>query len=266
MTQTVFFLTGCASGIGQHMAQVLSAEDNCVLATDINADDLPPASDTLLPRQLDVRDENQWGDLIQEVIDKWGRIDVLINIAAYLRPAYIIDMTAADIHQQMDVNAKGVMLGMQAVIPHMMEKGTGHIINIASLAGIAPIPGIALYSASKHAVRAISIAAALELAKHNIAVSVVCPDAVQTPMLDLEKNYDEAALVFTAPRILRVEDVEKAIRTALKTKRMEITVPRARGWLVKVSGILPGLARIVHPILTRQGLRKLRKIRERESE
>jgi 3-oxoacyl-[acyl-carrier protein] reductase len=266
MTQKVFFLTGCASGIGKHLAQVLSADGHTVVATDIKVDGLPPASDTLLPRALDVRDDNQWGNLIQEVIDSWGRIDILINIAAYLSPGYIKDMTADDIHQQMDVNAKGVMLGMQAVIPHMIESGTGHIINIASLAGIAPIPGIALYSASKHAVRAISIAAALELAKHNIAVSVICPDAVQTPMLDLEKNYDEAALVFTAPRVLTVEDVEKAIRVALKTQRTEITLPRHRGWLVKVSGILPGLARVIHPILTKQGLRKLRKIRASESE
>ncbi|MCI0711161.1 MAG: SDR family oxidoreductase [Chloroflexi bacterium] len=266
MSDNVFFLTGCASGIGKHMAEVLSGGGECVLATDINADDLPPASDTLIPRQLDVRDADRWKELADEAIQRWGRIDVLMNIAAYLNPTYIKDMTAEDIHLQMDINAKGVMLGMQAVIPHMLEAGGGHIINISSLAGIAPIPGIALYSASKHAVRAISLAAAFELRPYNIAVSVICPDAVQTPMLDLEKKHDEAALVFTAPRILSVEDVEKAIRVALKTRRLEITLPRSRGWLTKISGMMPGLAYHISPIFTRQGLRKLHKIRASESE
>lgn len=266
MSQKIFFLTGCASGIGKHIAEAFRADGYCVLATDINATDLSPASDTLIPRQLDVRDANRWQELVDEAMEKWGRIDVLINIAAYLRPSYLKDMTAEDIHWQMDINAKGVMLGMQAVIPHMLASGGGQIINLSSLAGIAPIPGIALYSASKHAVRAISIAAVLELRPHNIAVTVICPDAVQTPMLDLEKRYDEAALVFTAPRILTVEDVEKAIRVALKTRRIEITLPRERGWLTKISGILPGLAYRISPIFTRQGLRKLRKIRASESE
>jgi len=261
MSQQVYFLTGCASGIGKHMAQVLSADGHNIIATDINEDGLPPASDNLLPRQLDVRDADRWAELVDEAVQTWGRIDVLMNIAAYLLPAYIKDMSINDIHKHMDINAKGVMLGMHALIPHMMANGSGHIINISSLAGIAPIPGIALYSASKHAVRAISIASAIELASQNIAVTVICPDAVQTPMLDLEKQYDESALTFSAPKILSVTDIEQAIRVALRTRRMEITIPRYRGWLTKVSGILPTLASRIAPIFTKQGQKKLDKIR-----
>ncbi|NDJ34077.1 MAG: SDR family oxidoreductase [Chloroflexi bacterium] len=262
MSEKIFFLTGCASGIGKHLAQTLSAAGQQVIATDINAEGLPPASATLTPRQLDVRDADRWAALIEEAVGTWGRIDALVNVAAFLNPGTITAMSTEDIHRHMDVNAKGVMLGMHSVIPHMIAAGGGHVINISSLAGLAPVPGIALYSASKHAVRAISLAAAIELEPHGIAVTVICPDAVQTPMLDIQKPHDETALTFSAPRILSVEDVERAVRVALRTRRLEIALPRYRGWLTKLSGALPGLGHRLSHIFRRQGLRKLKRLRE----
>ena len=82
----------------------------------------------------------------------------------------------------------------------MIPLGSGHIVNIASLASLVPSPGLALYSASKYAVRAFSLAAAEELREHGVAVTTVCPDAVRTAMLDKQLDYPEAALTFTAPR------------------------------------------------------------------
>src|SRR5205823_4569252 len=110
----------------------------------------------------------------------------------------------------------------------------GHIINIASMAALAPIPGISLYSASKYAVRGFSLAAAQELRAHGVYVTVVCPDAVQTPMLDAQLAHDEAAATFSGPRLLTVEEVGRAIiGQGLARRPLEIYLPPSRGWLAR---------------------------------
>jgi len=247
----VMLLTGCASGIGQHMAGVLAGHR--LMLTDLNAETLPPDSENTRSRPLDVRDPTAWEAVISETVSHFGRLDVLMNIAGVIQPAYIADTTPAQIDLHVDVNIKGVMYGTWAVLGQMQKQGSGHIINMASLAALAPIPGIGVYSASKFAVRAFSLAAAVELRDKGISVSVVCPDAVQTPMLDLQRAYPEAVLTFSAPRILTVHDVEKALLLALEKRPLEITLPRYRGWLGKLAGALPGLALRLAPIFTRIG-------------
>src|SRR5690606_20076022 len=124
--------------------------------------------------------------LLGEIIASHGSLDLLLNVAGVLRPGHVHVLSAGEIDLHLDVNAKGVMYGTQAAAREMVRHGGGQIINIASMAALAPIPGIALYSASKFAVRAFSLAVAYELAPHNVRVSVICPDAVSTPMLDLQ--------------------------------------------------------------------------------
>ena len=132
---------------------------------------------------------------------------------------------------------------------------TGHIINISSLAGVAPIPGIALYSASKFAVRGFSIALAYELKRENIYVSVICPDAVNTPMLDLQVPYEEASLTFSGST-LEPLDISKLVIKCLKNKPIEITIPIHRGILAKLGNFFPGLAHILVEPLKKLGRRK----------
>src|SRR5205085_5137897 len=133
-------------------------------------------------------------------VTTYGRVDVLMNVAGYLLPGYIHETSADQIERHMDINAKGLMLGTQAAARVMVRQGQGHIINIASMAALAPVPGLCCYSASKYAVRAFSLAVAQELRPHGVYVTAVCPDAVQTPMLDLQVDYQEAAMTFSGRR------------------------------------------------------------------
>jgi 3-oxoacyl-[acyl-carrier protein] reductase len=266
----VMILTGCASGIGRHLVDVLAQRGHYLIATDINLQALQAYAvqagwnpERVLVHQLDVREAAAWEKIIKLAIDTWGCLDVLINSAAYLMPAYLADATPEHIDQHIDVNVKGLMYGTLAAAQAMIPQRHGHIINFASLAGMAPIPGIGLYSASKYAVRGFSLIAALELREKGIAVTTISPDAVQTPMLDLELQRDEAAITFTAPRILSVEDIGKIVLWVLEKKPLEIAVPRYRGWWAKIAGILPGLATRLHPIFNRQGRAKQQRERTR---
>ncbi len=251
MTQSlsgqVHLVTGAASGIGAHLARELLLRGARVCAADVNVDAMAPlramaGDDRLMVEALDVRDPAQWQALVDKVRSHWIRIDVVMNVAGVIRPGWIRAFPASDVHLQFDVNTKGVVFGTQAAARVMLEQGYGHIINIASLAGVAPIPGLSLYSASKFAVRGFTLAAAFELREKNIKVTAICPDAVQTPMLDEQVDREEAAMTFsgnTSP--LTVEDIAHAVfQRALPKAPLEILLPLKRGIIAKLGNTFPG--------------------------
>ena len=252
-----FFLTGCASGIGRHLAEVLLAAGHEVFATDLDEAALRAhawPADRVHLRRLDVTQSSAWDLVFAEAVRVMGRIDVLINVAGHLLPGYVGDFDAESVHRHLDVNTKGVIFGTHTAARHMLARGAGHIINIASLAALAPVPGIALYSASKYAVRGFSLAAAQELRPRGVAVTVVCPDAVRTPMLDLQIGYREAAMTFSGSRFLTVEDIANAIvRRVLPRRPLELYLPRSRALLARLADVFPRTALWLRPMLDRRG-------------
>jgi 3-oxoacyl-[acyl-carrier protein] reductase len=123
----------------------------------------------------------------------------------------------------------------------MVRQKKGHIINIASIAGIVPAWGFNLYNAAKFGVRGFTLAIAYELAEHNVAVTVVCPDAVETPMVKGMENNRAAAMVFGGSRTLSVDEIGNVIlQKGLLQKKLEVvhTVGN-RSWLVKLGGLIP---------------------------
>ncbi len=260
MNQEVILITGAASGIGRHFALSNQWEYRLAVA-DIQNDKLGSIfgeeTDMLLPLSLDVRSAENWRKAIAAAQNKFGRIDYLINVAGVSLPRFITDASPEYIDKHIDINTKGVLHGTTQMAQLMEEQGHGHIINIASLAGIAPVPGMSYYTASKFAVRGFSLAAALELREKNIFVTTICPDLVKTPMFDHQLTLpEEAALSFSgSTRVLSVADVELAIKKAMRKKPMEITLPASRGTLAKIGGAITGLSRLLYHNLYRKGLK-----------
>ena len=252
------FITGAASGIGLQLARRFQAAGWHVAASDLSKQALdkafPESGEALLLLTLDVRDAIAFGDAIQQTVAAWGSLDVLINNAGIIRPARIIDSTAEEAHNHIDVNLKGVIFGTQAAARCMRDQSQGgHIINIASMAGVAPVTGIGLYTASKFGVRAFSLVAAEELQEAGIAVTVICPDLVDTPMLDLQLDHPEAAITFSGPGALATDRIADAVFTALRCKPLEMLLPRHRGWLAKLASAFPGLVSPLRKQMERRG-------------
>jgi 3-oxoacyl-[acyl-carrier protein] reductase len=262
-------LTGCASGIGRHLAAALSARGHRILATDIDDKALaaeaarrgfPP--DRVLVRKLDVRSEADWDAALDAATAAFGGVDVVFNIAGALRPGYVHELAAKDIDLHLDVNVKGVVLGTRAAARRMMPVGKGHIINFGSLASLVPVPGLSLYSASKFAVRGFSLAAANELSSHGISVTVILPDAVATPMLDLQVDYAEAAMTFSGARPLTVEEIERIIVDQVLPERpLEIVIPRSRGALARLANVAPAISQRLAPLFLKRGLQRQAEIK-----
>jgi 3-oxoacyl-[acyl-carrier protein] reductase len=261
-------ITGAASGIGKHWAKVLQDKAGAyqLMLTDINVQGLHsvfnPAEDLRL-HALDVRSLDQWQLVVGDTLEHFGRIDYLFNIAGGGRPAFFLDQPEENIDWVIDVNLKGPLLGMKVVGDIMRKQGSGHIINVASLAGLLPAPGNSLYSAAKGGLRNVSIAAAVEWRKQGVDVTVISPDLVDTPIMQrhLESGGEEVALTYTGVT-LTVVDLERAFWKAMREKPLEINLPRWRGWMSKLGHLNPSLTLLLYESLKKRGMKRLNQIRQ----
>ncbi|MBM9500631.1 SDR family oxidoreductase [Leptospira sp. 201903071] len=260
----ILFITGCAGGLGKKIAEDAFSAGHSILITDINEKELKKFStqwknekERVLVSKLDVTSPTDWKKVMDLAYKKWGKIDALLNVAGYLLPGYIYEVPAKEIDRHMDINAKGVMYGTREAAVRMVAAKAGHIVNIASLAGVAPITGIALYSTSKFAVRGFSLAVAQELKEKNVFVTVVCPDAIKTPMLDLQKDFEQASMTFSGDKVLTAEEVSQIILgRVLSKKPLEVMIPGSRGILAKIANLFPAMSGFLGPILRKKGLKK----------
>lgn len=250
----VIIISGAAGGIGQELVQGLSRTGAIVVATDADEVALKKVAATRVQTiKCDVRKADDWEKVFTDA-QALGPVFGLINAVGVLKPGYLDAVTSKDVDFHIDINVKGVILGSSIAAREFKKQKNGHIINIASLAGVAPIPGIALYSASKFAVRGFTLALAAEVKDSGVFVTVVCPDAVKTPMLDLQKDYPEAALTFSGSAPLTAADVARAIIDVLGKDEIEITLPFWRGVMAKTASALPGLAPMLVDTLRKAGL------------
>ncbi len=269
MTRDGFaWVTGSASGLGRALTTALLARGWRVLATDIDRDRLAAVAvesewDTARCslQTLDIRDAGRWRELLSSRPEGWGLPLLLCNVAGYLLPGWVLETADEQVDLHLDINVKGLIHGSRVVGLAMAEAGRGHIINIASLAGVAPVPGIALYSTSKFAVRGFSLALAQELAPAGVSVSVICPDAIETPMLELQESREEAALTFSGGRVLTTDEVVGDILAVIDRPRRERLLPASRGWMAKLASAFPGLAERLAQPLRRRGLKAQRRRR-----
>ena len=260
-------ITGAASGIGKHWASVLARSDeNRLVLCDINEAGLRAAftpGENVRLHRLDIRSVEEWLRVVDDTLQHFGRIDYLFNIAGGGRPAFFLNQPIENIDWVIDVNLKGPLIGMKLVGEIMVQQKSGHIINVASLAGLSPTPGNALYSAAKGGLRNAAIAAAVEWRKQGVAVTVVSPDLVDTPLMQkhLETGSAEVALTYTGVT-LTVVDLEKAFWRAMRDQPLEINLPRWRGWLAKLNHVNPSMMLLLYEPMKKRGMKKLAQIRK----
>ncbi len=220
----VAVVTGASSGIGEATAEALAAEGaNVVIAArrEERLSDLKQRMESggtsVLTVQCDVTDEEQAHDLIRKAEEEFGSVDILVNNAGVMLLSKVEKRLSGEWRQMFDVNVLGLLYVTDAAIEVMKRQGSGHIVNISSVAGRRSRPTSGVYSGTKFAVNAISEALRGELAGDGIRVTVVEPGAVATELTNhiTDEEAQEGVSAITSIEILESEDIANGIAYAV---------------------------------------------------
>jgi NAD(P)-dependent dehydrogenase (short-subunit alcohol dehydrogenase family) len=198
-------VTGAASGLGQALTKAWRARGDEVLATDLGGTDL----------DLDITSEEDWDRARQYVEDRWGGLDVLVNNAGVAGGGRLDVATLDEWRWITEINLFGVVRGTRTFVPMFKRQRSGHVVNVASLAGLVHPAGMASYNAVKAAVVALTETTGHELAAYGVRASVVCPSYFRTNLLASMQGADTALaglvahLVESSP--LTADDIAAAV-------------------------------------------------------
>lgn len=188
MKKNIAIVTGAYGGIGQSVAKQLAKNGVSVVCADLKGaeetvKDIKAQGGNAVSKTIDVSISSDWKKMMDEVTKEFGGVDYLVAVAGVVNrvsPDTVTDLTEEAWDTVLNINAKGVWLGMQAVIPSMLERGGGRIVNISSLAGSKGLQGLASYSASKGAVEALTRQAAVEYGRQGILINSIAPGTIET--------------------------------------------------------------------------------------
>jgi NAD(P)-dependent dehydrogenase (short-subunit alcohol dehydrogenase family) len=184
----VCIVTGAGSGIGEAIAVLFAREGARVVAADVDADaakatvrEIGPAATA---ERVDVTDETQTRGLADDTVERFGRIDVLVNNAG-IAGVGAVEETSVELWERvMRVNATGVFLMSRAVVPHMVARGAGSIVNMSSMIATTGLARRVPYAASKGAVLALTKSMQVDLAPHGVRVNALLPGTIMTPFVE----------------------------------------------------------------------------------
>jgi 3alpha(or 20beta)-hydroxysteroid dehydrogenase len=215
----VALITGGARGQGAQEAELFASEGAAVVICDVLDDEGKQVAAAIGDRATyhhhDVTKEAEWTSVVAAVLDEHGQLDVLVNNAGVVQISPLVATTEEDYRRVIDINQIGVFLGMKAVVPHMVERQTGSIINISSVAGLMGSPGMIAYGASKWAVRGMTKAVALEVAPFGVRVNSIHPGIIETPMLEEFEKWGIMSAVMERVPVGRKADAIEVARLAL---------------------------------------------------
>lgn len=230
----VVAITGGARGIGEATAKALAAAGAKVAVGDLDADLAAQSAQSYggLGLPLDVTSAESFASFLDKVAAEYGRIDGLVNNAGIMVIGNHLDVPLEGQLKQVDINLRGVILGVHEVAPRMIAAGGGQIVNIASLAGRIPTPGSAVYSATKAAVLALTEALDAELSPSGVRVAAVLPSFTSTGLISGT----------TPPKLspaISPEQVAEVVVALMTKHKPVVTVPRSMAYSSLQWALLP---------------------------
>lgn len=240
-------VTGAARGLGLEIARVLAGRGFTVHLSDLDGDAAAAAAAQLGGRAfssaLDVRDFDACRSAAEATVQRAGSLAIWVNNAGVLVPGPAWEQDDAQRRLTLDVNALGTINGTVAALEVMKRAGSGHVINVVSLAGLGAVPGEAVYAASKHAAIGFSLSTLADLRQagvRDIDISCLCPDGIWTPML-YDKLDDPGAVASFFGTLLLPEQVAQRFGKLVDKPRPVAAIPRHRGALLRVLDLAPRL-------------------------
>jgi NADP-dependent 3-hydroxy acid dehydrogenase YdfG len=231
----VVAITGGARGIGRATATALRERGMSVAIGDIDAAALAEAATSLgsgaLATELDVTDRASFARFVEDVERELGPLDVLVNNAGIMPIGPLVNEREQTARRVFEINALGCLNGMAVVLPGMLARARGHVINVASVAGRAPVPGGASYAASKAAIVSLTESARVEHRRTGVKFTCVMPSFTATELILGTKGTKFLKTV-------QPEDVARAIAKVINHPRADVYVPAIVGPLLRVQPLM----------------------------
>jgi len=257
----VAVVTGAGRGFGREISRRLAGRGYAVLATDVDPGSAAATAEQVggFSMALDVRDPEAHRAAARAAAER-GPLEVWVNNAGLLRTGKAWEHPDEEVRLLAEVNVLGVIWGSRAAVEVMRERGGDnmHLINLGSLSSLTPVPGLATYAATKHAVLGFStsLQGDLQAAGVPISVHVVCPDGADTAMTRERAHEPDSAIIWSAPRMLSAQEVAAHVVGLLDSRRMVVAIPRWRGWVARGIALAGRPALRSGDMLRRQGERK----------
>lgn len=204
----VIIITGASSGIGEATAKELASQGGKIVIAARREERLEKLMNEIIAsggeavyKVTDITSEKEMEELAKFTLGTYGKIDVLVNNAGVMPLSPFHEMKIKEWESMIDVNIKGVLYGVAAVLPHMRGRAEGHIINISSIAGFLVFPASSVYSGTKFAVRAITEGIRIEEAQNNIRTTIICPGSIDTELASTISGNDLKAAIDDAMKI-----------------------------------------------------------------
>ncbi|WP_426445473.1 SDR family oxidoreductase [Paenibacillus sp. S-38] len=223
VTDKVVIITGASSGIGEAAAKLLAQNGAKVVLAARREERLRSLQRTIedqggtaIYKAVDISSHPEVEELARLAVDTFGRIDVLVNNAGIMPLSYLHEKKVTEWDQMIDINIKGVLYGIGAVLPYMRAQRRGHIINVSSVTGHIVRKSWAVYSGTKFAVRAITEALRQEEAENNIRTTIICPGGVATELVHTVSNEEiRKDIEESMQRALPAEAIAQSIAYAI---------------------------------------------------
>lgn len=244
----VVAISGAGSGLGAAMARAFAADGYRVVVTDQHLERAEEVVSELEGEghwacRLDVTDSDQWAELDTAIGKRYGQLDVLINNAGVATGGMVGETPLADWQWVLDIDLMGVVRGCHQFVGRFRSQGYGHIVNVASFAGLAGAPGIASYGTAKAGVIALSEMLRAELATAGVEVSVLCPAFVPTQLTDTmrapDEGYAERVQRWMANSGVSAEDVAQVVIQAVKRPKFMLLTHRDTRWMYRLKRWFP---------------------------
>ncbi|SMF59589.1 SDR family NAD(P)-dependent oxidoreductase [Pseudobacteriovorax antillogorgiicola] len=247
----VVVITGGASGLGLKLGEAMAREGAKVVLADINESGLQATKRGFKEQnlvaefmQVDVASHQSIKDLVTAVMERFGRIDVMMNNAGIGMIGSVCDVPLETWERMIDVNIKSVIYGIQEVYPIMIKQGSGQIVNTASLAGLIPMPGAVPYGMSKHAVVGLTLGLRAEAAAYGIKVNVLCPAFVKTNILKDSAAYNVGPhalkkVVANAGGAISLDEFITEAMAGIRANKSLIVLPKKARLAYRVFRFLP---------------------------
>ncbi len=241
----IVLITGGSSGIGKNLAEAYLARGDQVIVVSESADkleatriELSRVANTVSAVRCDVSDAEDVRRMVVTVLEDFGCPDVVVNNAGFAVYRSFDQSTMDEIERLIGVNLLGTLRCIRGFLPAMMSRRSGHIVNVASIAGLMPITPCAAYGAAKHAIVGISETLRFELSDFNIKVHLVCPGRVETSFFDHE-TFQRRPHRPETEKTVPIASVSRAIIESVEHDRFLTVIPRRLGWSVWARNLCP---------------------------